>query len=349
VVSLLSRAGANYKLNLSGRTKMNFKNILKSSGALSVGIVLAIGAASSAVADYPTKPIKLYVGFSAGGGTDTTARGFASYVHEIAGMNEMPMVVVNRPGGSGMQAAKIAAKSKPDGYTLTIINSGTFAAADMASKNAPVKPRKDFTSIGCMSQLVTAILIQKKSPYKTAAAWVKAVKASGKTVRWSTSGAATMHASIGHLFLDTLNIKHQVIPFKGGSKARNALVAGKVDIAFLGAHLVKGFENEIMATGVPTNKRDPANKNVPTFGEQNLPKLNVTGPMCLWGPKGMPADTVAKLRAAVKGVAAIKGFKKFMKKAGLATFHVTADESVKKLNALYATLGPVIKKIKGFN
>lgn len=328
---------------------MNFKSILKSSGILALGVTLAIGVTGTASADYPTKPIKLYVGFSAGGGTDTTARGFASYVHEIAGMNGMPMVVVNKPGGSGMQAAKIAAKSKPDGYTLHIINSGTFAAADMASKNAPVDPRKDFISIGCMTQLVTAMLLQKKNPAKTAADWVKMMKASGKTIRWSTSGAATMHASIGHLFLDTLGLKHQVIPFKGGSKSRNALVAGKVDVGFIGVHLVKGFENDIKAVGVPISKRDPANKNVPTFGEQNLPALDVSGPMCVWGPKGMPANVVAKLEAAVKGVAGIKGFKKFMKKAGLAAFHVTAGDSVKKLDALYATLGPVIKKIKGFN
>jgi tripartite-type tricarboxylate transporter receptor subunit TctC len=327
---------------------MKFTSLLKSGGILSLGVAMAIGAAGSASADYPTKPIKLYVGFSAGGGTDTTARGFASYVHEIAGMNGMPMVVVNRPGGSGMQAAKIAAKAKPDGYTLHIINSGTLAAADMASKNAPVNPRKDFTSIGCMTQLVTALLLQKKNPHKTAADWVKAVKASGKKIRWSTSGAVTMHAAIGHLFLDTLGINHQVIPFKGGSKSRNALVAGKVDVAFIGVHIVKGFENEIHAVGVPIAKRDPANKKVPTFGEQNLPALDVSGPMCVWGPKNLPADVTAKLEAAVKGVAAIKGFKKFMKKAGLAAFHLTSGESVKKLDALYATLGPVIKKIKGY-
>ena len=326
---------------------MKFTNLLKSSGILSLGVAMAIGATGSASAEYPTKPIKLYVGFSAGGGTDTTARGFASYVHEIKGMNGMPMVVVNRPGGSGMQAAKIAAKAKPDGYTLHIINSGTFAAADMSSKNSPVNPRKDFTSIGCMTQLVTSLLIQKKSPHKTAADWVNAAKASGKTVRWSTSSATTMHALIGHLFLDTLGLKHQVIPFKGGSKSRNALVAGKVDIGFIGVHLVKGFKNDIKALGVPTDKRDPANKKVPTFGEQGLPKLNVTGPMCIWGPKGMPADAVAKLQTAVKGVAGIKGFKKFMKKAGLAAFHLTAAESTQKLDALYTTLGPVVKKVMG--
>lgn len=301
--------------------------------------------ATVALAEYPEKPIKLMVGFSAGGGTDTTARGFASYVHEIPGMNGMPMVVINKPGGSGMKAAKVVKDAKPDGYTLYIINSGTFATADMASKNAPVQPLDDFVNLGCMSQLITSLQIPRSSPHETAAEWVKATKASGKKIRWATSGAATMHALIGHLFLDTVGIKHQVVPFKGASKARTALVAGKVDAAFNGVHSVAGFEKDIKAIGVPTAKRDPVNKNVPTFGEQGLPALNVAGPFCLWGKKGLSASIVAKLEAAVKGVAGKKGFARFMKKSKLAAFHMTADEGTKATQSLYATLGPVVKKV----
>lgn len=323
---------------------MKLNDILKSSGALSLGVALTF-AAGAALADFPEKPIKLYVGFSAGGGTDTTARGFASYVHEAKGMNGMPMIVVNKPGGSGMQAAKVVKEAKPDGYTLHIINSGTFAAADMSSKTAPVNPRKDFTSIGCMTRLVTAVVVHSSSPHKDAGSWVKAMKDSGKTVRWSTSGAATMHALIGHLMFDTWGVKNKKIPFKGGSKARTALVAQKVDVAFNGIHLVKGFEKDTRAIGVPLDKRDPANKNVKTFGEAGLPGINVSGPMCVWGPVGMPDAVANKLRAAVKHVAGIKGFKKFMKKSGLATIYTSADGSVKALNNLYDTLGPVVEKV----
>jgi tripartite-type tricarboxylate transporter receptor subunit TctC len=324
---------------------MKLSNILKSTSALALGAVIVVSTSGIAKADYPEKPIKLMVGFSAGGGTDTTARGFASYVHEAPGMNGMPMVVVNKPGGSGMQAAKVVKQAKPDGYTLYIINSGTFAAADMSTKNAPVQPLNDFVNLGCMTQLVTSLQIPAGSPHKSAADWVKAMKASGKKIRWSTSGASTMHALVGHLFLDTAGLSHQVIPFKGGSKARNALMAGKVDAAFNGAHLVAGFEKSIRAVGVPTAKRDPANKKVPTFAEQGLPALNVAGPMCLWGKKGLPADVTAKLQGAVKAVAGLKGFGRFMKKSKLAAFHLTTDQGTSATKALYDTLGPVVKKV----
>ena len=120
-------------------------NLTKNAGtAFAAASALLLSGTGAALADYPEKPIKLMVGFSAGGGTDTTARGFASYVHEAKGMNGMPMVVINKPGGSGMQAAKVVKQARPDGYTLYIINSGTFAAADMSTRNAPVQPLQDF-------------------------------------------------------------------------------------------------------------------------------------------------------------------------------------------------------------
>ena len=78
--------------------------------------------ASAAVADYPEKPIKIMVGFSAGGGTDTTARGFASYMHEAESMNGQPAYIVNLPGASGQKAAKAVLGEKSDGYTLYTVS-----------------------------------------------------------------------------------------------------------------------------------------------------------------------------------------------------------------------------------
>ncbi|MEQ8707675.1 MAG: tripartite tricarboxylate transporter substrate binding protein [Rhodospirillales bacterium] len=325
---------------------MKLKTFAKTAGAVLMGGVVATAMTSTAQAEFPEKPVKIMVGFSAGGGTDTTARGFASYVHEAEVMNGMPAVIINKPGGSGMVAAKIVKDGEPDGYTLYMINSGSFAAAVMSAKgDAPVDPRKDFTNLGCISQLVTALTVHSSSQFKSAADWVKHYKDSGETLRWSTSGPATMHALLGHLFLDTTGIKHQVIPFQGGSKARGALVAQKVDASFNGVHLTAGFENEIRVLGVPTAKRDPVNPDVPTFGEQGLPALNIAGPMCLWGPNGMPAETVAKLEAAVKHVSGVKGFGTFMSKSKLAAFHMTSEEGTTATNALFDTLQPVIDKI----
>ncbi|OED37528.1 hypothetical protein AB833_23100 [Chromatiales bacterium (ex Bugula neritina AB1)] len=85
-----------------------------------------------ALADYPAKPVKIMVGFSAGGGTDTTARGFASYMHEAPSMNGLPAYIVNLPGASGQKAAKAVLGEDADGYTLYMINIGTFIAGELA-------------------------------------------------------------------------------------------------------------------------------------------------------------------------------------------------------------------------
>ena len=120
--------------------------------ALAATATLAAGAA---VADYPTKPIKIMVGFSAGGGTDTTARGFASYMHEAESMNGLPAYIVNLPGASGQKAAKAVLKEDADGHTLYMINIGTFIAGELAKgADRPYHIPDAFVNLGCASQLV---------------------------------------------------------------------------------------------------------------------------------------------------------------------------------------------------
>ena len=325
---------------------MRLRHTVMSVGALAAAATIAAGAAGEARAEYPTKPVKIFVGFAAGGGTDTTSRGFASFVHEVPEMNGMPAIVVNKPGGSGMIAAKAVKQARPDGYTLYMINAATFSITHMKSfGKAPVDPLKDFQILGCMSQLVTALQVPSDSKIKTAkefAAWAKSQK--GK-IRWSNPSPGSLHTLAGRLFLETLGVKHQPIPFKGGSKARNALAAKKVDFAFNGIHMTAGFETKIRVLGVTSAERDPVNPKVPTLGEMDLPDLGIVGPMCLWGSKDLPKEAVTKLQKAVKHVAGIKGYAKFMKKSKLAALYASPDEAVKKTKALYTKLQPVVNKI----
>ncbi|MCK0167212.1 tripartite tricarboxylate transporter substrate binding protein [Jannaschia sp. S6380] len=304
-----------------------------------------LATAGAAMADYPEKPIRLIVGFSAGGGTDTSARGFGSFTAEAPSMNGMPMVIVNQPGGSGLQAAQTVADADPDGYTLYIINNGTMAATTLSTEGVEFDPREDLTNLGCVTQLVTGLQVPADHPAETAADWVQAVKDSGETVRWSTSGAATMHALVGHLFLDTNEIEHQVVPFRGGSNARNALAAGDVTASFNGNQLVEGFEDQIKVLGVPAAERDPANADIPTFAEQGLEGLNVTGPMCVYGPAGLPDEVVADVSAAVEAVTEIEGFGRFMGRSGLAAMHLNPEDGAENLDRLFEVFTPVVESV----
>lgn len=316
---------------------------IKVASAVAAALALSAGAAHAA---YPEKPVKIMVGFSAGGGTDTTARGFASYVHEVPEMNGMPAVIVNKPGGSGMIAAKVVKDAKPDGYTLYMINSGTFSITHMKSYGkAPVDPLGDFQILGCMSQLVTSLQVPADSPIKSATEFADWAKSQEGKIRWANPSAGSLHTLAGHLFLNTLGIEHQPIPFKGGSKARNAIAAKKVAFAFNGIHMSAGFESKIRVLGVTSAERDPVNPKVPTLGESKLPELGIVGPMCLWGSNNLPADVVNKLQASVKHVAGLKGFGRFMKKSKLAALYASPEEGTAKTQALYTKLQPVVDSI----
>lgn len=301
--------------------------------------------ATAAFADYPERPVRLIVGFSAGGGTDTSARGFGSFVAGAPTMNEMPMVVVNQPGGSGLQAAQTVAEADPDGYTLYIINNGTLSGSSLSTPEAGFDPREELANLGCVTQLVTGLQVPTDHPANSADEWVQMVKESGETVRWSASGAATMHAVVGQLFMNANEIDNQIVPFRGGSNARNALVAGDVTASFNGNQLVSGFEGDIKVLGVPATERDPATPDVPTFGEQGLEALGVTGPMCIYGPVGLPEEVVADVSAAVEATAAMEGFGSFLGRSGLAAMHLTPEEGAENLASLMETFEPVIAQI----
>ena len=301
--------------------------------------------ATPALADYPERPVRLIVGFSAGGGTDTSARGFGSFVASAPSMNEMPMVVVNQPGGSGLQAAQTVAEADPDGYTLYIINNGTLSGSSLSTPEAEFDPREELVNLGCVTQLVTGLQVPADHPATTAAEWVEMTKEAGETIRWSASGAATMHAVVGQLFVNANDIPAQIVPFRGGSNARNALVAGDVDASFNGNQLVSGFEDDIKVLGVPSAERDPANPDVPTFAEQGLDGLNVTGPMCLYGPNGLPEEVVTDVSSAVQAVAEMEGFGRFLGRSGLAAMHLSPEQGTQNLGNLMDTFEPVIEQI----
>ena len=314
---------------------------------LAVGLAaFTVLAAGAAYADYPTKPVKIMVGFSAGGGTDTTARGFASYMHEAPTMNGMPAYIVNLPGASGQKAAKVVLDEDRDGHTLYMINIGTFIAGELAKgDDRPYHVPDDFVNLGCASQLVTSLQVHTSNPATTMQEYIANAKASGKEVTWGTSGAATMHATIGHIFFDANGIPHKKVPFKGGSKARAALVSQSVDAVFGGVNTVVGFESDIKALASAGANRDPMAPDLPTFGEQGLNGIDFTGLMCLFGASGISDEVKSDVGAAIEHIAGIKGYKKYMGKNDLASFYTDSAAATAAQDTMFSVMGPVVAEI----
>jgi len=320
---------------------MNFAK--KIATGIAAGAMLV---SAPALADYPEKPIKIMVGFSAGGGTDTTARGFASYMHEAPTMNGLPAYIVNLPGASGQKAAKATLDEDADGYTLYMINIGTFIAGELAKgDDRPYHVSDDFVNLGCASQLVTSLQVHTSDPATTLQEFIDNTKASGKEITWGTSGAATMHATIGHIFFDTHGIAHKKAPFKGGSKARAALVSQSVDVVLGGVNTVVGFEDDIRALASAGAERDPMAPDLATFNEQGTAGIDFTGLMCLFGPAGIPDEVKEDVGAAIAHIAEIKGYKRYMAGNDLASFYTDSATATAAQDTMFKVMGPVVAEI----
>ena len=227
---------------------------------------------------------------------------------------------------------------------------GTFIAGELAKgDDRPYHVPDAFVNLGCASQLVTSLQVHTSNPATTMQEFIDNAKASGKTVTWGTSGAATMHATIGHVFFDAYGIPHKKVPFKGGSKARAALVSQSVEAVFGGVNTVVGFEDDIRPLASAGADRDPTAKDLATFGEQGLDGIDFTGLMCLFGPKGISEEVKADVGAAIEHIAGIKCFQKYMGKNSLAAFYTDSAAATNAQDSMYKVMGPVVAQIIASN
>jgi tripartite-type tricarboxylate transporter receptor subunit TctC len=323
---------------------ISIKHLLAFAALIILTLAVMVSTPSKLKAEYPTRPITLIVGFSAGGSTDMYARAFSSFAHEYLGM---PVVVINKPGATGMIAAKAVYNARPDGYTLLFNSGGGFLIkSTIDGDRAPVVPMQDLKVLGGIGQAVTALVVPKDSPFKSAKDLVDyAKKNPDKRLRWAHPGRGSTKNLEGMLFLKQNNIKAQDIPFKGGSKARNAVSAKQVHFSFIGVQLMAGFETKLRALGVMSSERDLIYKNIPTLDEQGLPALGVSNPMIIWGHKDLPKDVVTKLKASIKSVASSKVYNKMTKKMGISGTYLSPLKTKAKIGIIDKLMTPFIEKM----
>ena len=203
----------------------------------------------------------------------------------------------------------------------------------------------DFVNLGCASQLVTSLQVHTSNPATTLEEFIANAKESGEEITWGTSGAVTMHATIGQIFFDTHGIKHKKVPFKGGSKARAALVSQSVEAVLGGVNTVVGFEADIRALASAGAERDPMAPDLATFGEQGTDGIDFTGLMCLFAPAGVSDEVKEDVGAAIAHIAEIKGYQRYMAGNALASFYTDAAAATAAQDTMFESMGPVIAEI----
>jgi tripartite-type tricarboxylate transporter receptor subunit TctC len=249
--------------------------------------------AQSAASAYPAKPLRIVVGLSAGGPTDTLARIIAQPLSKRLGQ---PVIVDNRPGASGDIAAEMVAKAAPDGYTLLLGTSGPLSINASLYPGLPFDPVKDFAAIGEIASAPFVVVVNPKLPARTLADFIQSARQSpGKLNEGSVTGAAAHLAT--EMFKSAAHIQMAHIPYKGAAPAMTDLLAGQIDLSFASTpgalpHIQAG---KVRALAVTSAQRLPQMPDVPTVSESGLPGFEASVWYGLVAPANTPPEIVQRL------------------------------------------------------
>ena len=246
---------------------------------------------------YPNKPIRLVVPFPAGGATDIFARAVSQKLGERLATT---IVVDNKPGAGGTIGSDLAAKAPADGYTLLLATSSTHSIGPSFGGKLPYDAVADFTPIAHVGNAPSIMLVPNSSPAKTVKEWVELARKNPGRLNYASSGNGTV------VHLGTEYFKAQAglflvhIPYRGTALAIPDLVSGKVDLLMdsLPSGLPHVKEGRLRALGITSLKRSPLLPELPAIAE-TVPGYESVTWFGLYGPKGLPADVVNRVNAAV--------------------------------------------------
>lgn len=265
-----------------------------------------------ALAAWPEKPIKVWVGYAPGGSTDVVARLIAPKLSEKLGQ---PVVIENRAGGAGDLAAELMLQSPADGYTL-MMSTVALHAINPGMYRQKFDPIADFTPIAMVCSYPMIMIASPQTAFRTPAELKEAAAKGG--LFYSSSGVG----SPGHLSAELLtkatgaNLTH--VPYKGGAPSVTAIMSGEahVNFATLPAVVPQIRAQKVRPIGLASRQRNPAVPDVPTLEELGLKDFDVGTWSGLIGPKGIPADVVRKINEAVAAVVADPAIQKRLVEEG---------------------------------
>jgi len=284
---------------------------MKRLAAVLASILLA---ASSAQAQYPSKPIRIVVPFAAGGTSDILARAIGPRITEAWGQ---PVVVENRTGANGNVGADFVAKSAPDGYTMLLSDVGALAINPSVYPDMPFDPARDFSPIVMVSYSPHVLAVHPSLPVKDVKELIAYARANPGKLNFANSGTGGAPHLAGVEFAARTGVQWAYIPYKGGSAAVTDVIAGNANVLFNGmlATYPSVKAGRLKGLAVSSAQRVPSAPELPTVAE-TLPGFETGSYQGVLAAAGTPREIVAKLNSELVRILNTNEMKEFLAKQG---------------------------------
>ncbi|MBZ1350032.1 tripartite tricarboxylate transporter substrate binding protein [Alcaligenaceae bacterium LF4-65] len=282
--------------------------------------------ASAQSATYPTQPIKMLIGFAAGGPTDVIGRILAQHMTATMGQS---VVVENRTGANSLIATREVAKAKPDGYTVLFASLSHNVNRLLLNEKAEYEPLGSFAPVSLVANLPLVVVTAYDAPYKTLQDLIAAAKSKPEAVSYGSAGNGGSAHLAGALMATMTDTKMVHVPFRGNAPALTEVMAGRVSFMFYPMIGIAGHvaDKRLRVLAVGSSKPMPDFPGVPTMDASGFPDFEQTAPWVgMLAPAGTPKAIVDQLNAALKKALAQPEIIKRMKDLGASPIGDTPEE-----------------------
>lgn len=282
---------------------------------LAVLFAAAVPVTSGHAQEYPTKPVRIIIGFPPGGATDLVARLMAPKYAEAF---KQQFIVDNRPGANGIIGSDLAAKSPPDGYTIHLATIGSLVLSPATTK-VPYDPLKDFAPISQAVSLQNIFIVHPTLPVKTLKELIALAKKKPGAFNYASSGLASPGHLAGELFKTMAGVDMVHVPYKGGGPALTDLIAGHVEIfvAVISTAVPAVKAGKARALAVTGGKRAAALPDVPTVAETGLKGYEATNWYGMVAPAGTPQPIIDRLNRETVAILNMSDIQKALSDRGI--------------------------------
>jgi tripartite-type tricarboxylate transporter receptor subunit TctC len=320
------------------------EDALKSIARLAVALVTLALAGAASAQSYPDKPVRIVVGFAAGGPTDVIARIVADKLSASLGKQ---FFVVNQPGAGGNTATGMVAQSPGDGYTLLTVSTGFVVNPSLFAK-VPYDPVKDFAPITIVAVSPNVITVHPSVPAKTVKELIALVKANPGKYSFASPGVGSTPHLSGEIFRVSNGLDLPTVQFTGAGPSIQSTVGGHTPVAFSAlppaAPQVK--EGLLRGLAVTAEKRSKALPDVPTIAEAGFPDQEAYTLTGILAPAATPKEIIALLHREIVKVVAMPDVQKRLDDLGFEIVANTPDEFSARIKTEMAKWGKVIHDAK---